>query len=68
MAVGATLCDPCRSEHFRPSKLKAADHLEEWDGRRYPSLRLNRPADAPPERYDALLRAILGVAPGQEVA
>ncbi len=68
MAVGARLCDLCRSEDFRPRRVKAADHADEWDGRRYPSLRLNRPADAPPERYDALLRAILGVAPGEEAA
>ncbi len=64
MPVGARLCDLCLAEDFRPRRLKAADHLEEWDGRRYPSLRLNRPIDGAPERYDRLLRAILGPATG----
>jgi len=63
MAVGATLCELCRSEGFRPGRLKAADHAEEWDGVRYPSLRLQRPTDGPTDRYDALLRAILGPLP-----
>jgi len=63
MAAGAIRCDLCRSEDFRPGRLKAADHTEEWDGVRYPALRLNRPTDGPPDRYDRLLRAILGPLP-----
>jgi hypothetical protein len=60
MAAGATLCDLCIAEDFRPRPLKAADHLEEWDGVSYPSLRLNRPTDIPRERYEALLQVVLG--------
>ena len=60
MAMGADRCDLCRSEEFEPRPLRVADHEIEWDGQRYPSLRLNRPADVPAARYDDLLRAILG--------
>jgi len=63
MAVGATLCDLCLAEGFRPRKLKPADHLEEWDGVSYPSLRLNRPTDVPTDRYDVLLLAIFDPQP-----
>jgi hypothetical protein len=60
MAVGATLCDLCREEGFRPTKLMPADHADEWDGVSYTSLRRNRPADVPFLRYEALLLAVLG--------
>jgi hypothetical protein len=59
MATGATLCDLCLAEDFRPRPLKPADHLEEWDGVRYPSLRRNRPTDVPNERYEAFLSFVL---------
>ncbi len=63
MAVGATLCDLCRSEGLqRNLSVRPASRVE-WDGLSYPSLRLNRPTDVPPERYDGLLRAILGPLP-----
>ncbi len=69
MAVGARLCDLCRSEDFRPRRLKAADHAEEWDGRRYPSLRLNRPTGIPHVGYEEFLRVVLGpVLRGETVA
>jgi hypothetical protein len=60
MPAGATLCDLCVAEDFRPGELRAADHLEEWDGIRYPSLRRNRPTDVPRERYETFLRVVLG--------
>jgi hypothetical protein len=60
MAIGAGLCDLCRSEDFRPRRLKAADHTEEWDGIRYPSLRRNQPTGIPRERYEEFLRIVLG--------
>jgi hypothetical protein len=34
----------------------------------FPSLRLNRPTDVPFDRYDALLRAILGPLPARDTA
>lgn len=58
MAATATLCDLCRSEGLLPLPLKLTDHEIEWDGHRYPSRRLHRPADIPPARYDDLLQAI----------
>ncbi len=63
MPVGARLCDLCRSEDFRPRKLKASDHLDEWDGRRYPFLRRNRPTGVPHDHYEAFLRMVLGPVP-----
>jgi len=63
MAVGATLCDLCRSEGLHRDLSVIPASRTEWDGRTYPSLRLHRPTDAPPDRYDALLRAILGPLP-----
>jgi hypothetical protein len=60
MAAGATLCDLCRAEDFRPRPLKAADYAEEWDGIRYPALRRNRPTDVPHEKYAAFLAFVLG--------
>ena len=65
MATGATLCDLCREEDFQPRPLKPADHAEEWDGVSYPSLRLKRPKDVARERYQDLLRAILGPLPAR---
>ena len=58
MAAGAALCDHCRSEGFNPKPLTVADYAERWDGQRYPSRRLHRPADIPAARYDDLLQAI----------
>jgi hypothetical protein len=58
MALGAALCDQCLAEGFQPKPLTLADFAIEWDGRRYPSLRLNRPTDVPSARYDDLLLAI----------
>ncbi len=67
MAVGATLCDPCRSEGLqRNLSVRPASRVE-WDGLSYPSLRLNRPTDVQPARYDRLLRAILGPLPERNV-
>jgi hypothetical protein len=40
----------------------------EWDGVSYPSLRLHRPSDIPLDRYDRLLRAILGPLPERSTA
>jgi hypothetical protein len=63
MPAGATLCDLCRAEGLQPKPLTSADHGIEWDGRRYPSRRLNRPLNIPARRYDDLLLAILGPLP-----
>ena len=68
MPLGASLCDLCRSEGFDPRPLSAADHDVEWDGQRYPSLRLNRPMEVPARRYDELLRAVLGPVAGRQAA
>ncbi len=65
MPLVAARCDLCRSEGFKPTRVRAADHNEEWDGRRHPSLRLHRPTNVPPARYDDLLRAILGPVRGR---
>jgi hypothetical protein len=59
MAVGATRCDLCLAEDFRPRPLRPTDHLVEWDGVSYPSLRRNRPVDVPHEQYIGLLQTIL---------
>jgi len=63
MAAGATLCDLCRSEGLQRDLSVVPASWVEWDGQTYPSLRLHRPADSPSDRYDALLRAILGPLP-----
>ena len=60
MAATAALCAQCRAEGFIPQPLKLSDHDDEWDGRRYPARRRNRPAGIPAARYDDLLLAILG--------
>ena len=65
MAAGAMLCDLCRSEGLHRDLSAVPASRTEWDGRTYPSLRLRRPADGPPDRYDAMLRAILGPLPVQ---
>src|SRR5215467_12267692 len=63
MAAGATVCDLCRSEGLHRDLSTVPASRTEWDGRTYPSLRLHRPTDGPSDRYDALLRAILGPLP-----
>ena len=63
MAVGATLCAACIEEGLQPKGLKAASYLEAWDGRSYPSFRLNRPTDIPTDRYHDLLQMIVGPLP-----
>ena len=66
MPLGSTLCEQCLAEGFNPRPLTVADYVVEWDGRRYPSLRLHRPTDVPPARYDDLLRSILGPVPDRK--
>ncbi len=67
MAVGTGLCDLCRSEGLqRNLSVRPASRVE-WDGLSHPSLRLGRPTDVPPARYDGLLRAILGPLPERNV-
>ena len=58
MVVGTTLCDTCRSEGLQIDLSVTPASRTEWDGVSYPSIRLNRPADVPLDRYDALLHAI----------
>jgi hypothetical protein len=67
MAAGATLCDLCRSEGLARDLSVIPVSRVEWDGLSYPSLRLHRPVDAPPARYDGLLRAILVPLPERNV-
>ena len=68
MPVGAALCDLCRSEGHVPTAIRMSDHEIEWDGQRYPSRRQNHPTDVPAERYDELLRDILGPVRGRQAA
>jgi hypothetical protein len=66
MAVGATLCDLCRAEGLqRDLSVQPAGRFE-WDGVSFPSLRLNRPADVPHQRYIGLLQTIFDPAFEQE--
>lgn len=58
MPLGATLCDLCRSERLVLDEVVTDDHEDEWDGQRYPSRRVHRPADIPAARYHDLLQAI----------
>jgi hypothetical protein len=68
MAAGATLCVTCRAEGLQPDPSAIPASRTEWDGVSYPSFRLHRPTEIPPDRYDALLRVILGPAPEHSTA
>jgi hypothetical protein len=59
--IGAALCALCRREGLVVVPLGASDYEDEWDGRRYPSLRRRRFADS--AGYEGLLAAILSPAP-----
>jgi hypothetical protein len=68
MPIGATLCTLCHREGLVPTAPRLTDHDVEWDGRRYPARRRNRPAGIPAARYDDLLRVILGPGASKEAA
>jgi hypothetical protein len=62
MPAGATLCDTCLAEGLQIDLNARPSSRVEWNGHRYPSLRLNRPSGMPPDHYRRLLAAILGPA------